>query len=200
MRLIFSVVALTAVLVQPALAQTASISAARASAPSIGDIEKNIGEAARSLEVLSRIMAVMGPGLSRAMQASGPGIGRAMEKAQPSLSRAMRTAEPQMAAMGSRMAASASRSAPNATPTGADMARGMQAAASSMEALSGIIGSVAPDLGRAYDAAAPELRGALAAARPALEEAMKAAEPELRRLVPEGTKPLVDDTTDDGAV
>jgi hypothetical protein len=64
------------------------------------------------------------------------------------------------------------------------MARSMQAAASSLESLSRMMGSVAPDLGKAYDAAAPELRTALAQARPALEEAIKAAEPELKRLAP----------------
>lgn len=181
MRLLVSVAALSAVFSQPALAQTPT---PRAPAISSAEIEKGIGEAARSLESLSRIMAIMGPGLSRAMQAAGPGIGRAMDKAQPSLNRAMATAQPQMAVMGSRVAESAPRTKQSGPPTGADMARSMQAAASSLEALSRMMGAVAPDLGKAYDAAAPELRGALAQARPALEEAMKAAEPELRRLAP----------------
>jgi hypothetical protein len=197
MRLLVSVVALSAVFIQPAMAQTA---APRAPAVSSAEIEKGIGEAARSLESLSRIMAIMGPSLSRAMQAASPGIGRAIDKAQPSLNRAMATAQPQMAAIGSRMAGSAPLSTNAGPPTGADMARSMQAAASSLEALSRIMGSVAPDLGKAYDAAAPELRGALAQARPALEEAMKAAEPELRRMAPAaGARPAATATAvDDG--
>jgi hypothetical protein len=181
MRLIVSVVALVSVLAQPVMAQSV---APRVPAPSSAEIEKGIGEAARSLEALSRIMAVMGPGLSKAMQAAAPSIGRAVDSAQPSLARAMRTAQPQLDAMGSRMSKATPRTGTNGVPTGADMAASMQAAASSLEALSRIMGSVAPDLGKAYDAAAPELRGAIAQARPALEEAMKAAEPELRRLAP----------------
>jgi hypothetical protein len=181
MRLFVSVLAIAGVIAQPVMAQS---SAPRVSAASSAQIEKGISEAARSLESLSRILAVMGPGLSKAMQAAGPGIGRAVERAQPSLDRAMRTAQPQMEAMGSRMSASAPRAANGGPPTGADMARTMQAAATSLESLSRMMGTVAPDLGKAYDAAAPELRTALAQARPALEEAMKAAEPELKRLMP----------------
>lgn len=181
MRLFVSVLAIAGVIAQPVLAQNA---ASRVPAASSAQIEKGISEAARSLESLSRILAVMGPGLSKAMQAAGPGIGRAVERAQPSLNRAMRTAQPQMEAMGSNMAASAPRATNSGPPTGADMARTMQAAASSLESLSRMMGTVAPDLGKAYDAAAPELRTALAQARPALEEAIKAAEPELKRLAP----------------
>jgi hypothetical protein len=182
MRLFVSVLALAGVIAQPVFAQS---TASRTPAPSSAEIEKGIGEAARSLESLSRILAIMGPGLSKAMHAAGPGLGRAVDRAQPSLNRAMRTAQPQLEAMGSHMAASAPRSPTAGAPTGAEMARSLQAAASSLESLSRIMGSVAPDLGKAYDAAAPELRAALAEARPALEEAIKAAEPELRRLAPE---------------
>ena len=152
-----------------------------------GEVEKGIGEAARSLESLSRIMAIIGPSLSRAMQAAGPGIGRAVEKAQPSLQRAMRAAQPQLDAMGSNVDASTSRPATTGMPTGGDMARSMQTAASSLESLSRIMGSVAPDLGKAYDAAAPEVQSALAAARPALQDAIKSIEPELQRLTPPRT-------------
>jgi hypothetical protein len=181
MRILVSVIALAAMFGAPVMAQSA---ANRAPAATSAEIEKGISEAAKSLESLSRIMAIMGPGLSKAMQAASPGIGRAVTSAQPSLNRAMAVAQPQMEAMGSRMATSAPRSTASGPPTGADMARTMQGAASSLESLSRMMGSVAPDLGKAYDAAAPELRGALAQARPALEEAMKAAEPELRRLAP----------------
>jgi hypothetical protein len=184
MRLFVSVVALAAMFGAPVMAQG---TANRAPAATSAEIEKGISEAARSLESLSRIMAIMGPGLSKAVQAASPGIGRAVTSAQPSLNRALLVAQPQMEAMGSRMAASAPRSTTSGPPTGADMARSMQGAAASLESLSRMMGSVAPDLGKAYDAAAPELRGALAQARPALEEAMKAAEPELRRLAPSGT-------------
>jgi hypothetical protein len=182
MRMIVSVVAIAAMFGAPVMAQSAAPRAPDAATSA--EIEKGISEAAKSLESLSRIMAIMGPGLSKAMQAAGPGLGRAVERAQPSLNRAMAVAQPQMEAMGSRMAASTPRSANSGPPTGADMARTMQAAASSLESLSRMMGSVAPDLGKAYDAAAPELRGAIAQARPALEEAIKAAEPELRRMAP----------------
>jgi hypothetical protein len=177
-RSLVSVVALITIFVSPAVAQTA--------APTSSEIEKGIGEAARSLESLSRIMAVMGPGLSKAMQAASPGIGRAVTSAGPSLARAMAVAQPQMEAMGSQMGENAPRASKAGPPSGADLARSMQGAAASLEGLSRMMGSVAPDLGKAYDAAAPELRSALAQARPALEEAMKAAEPELRRLAPSG--------------
>jgi hypothetical protein len=96
----------------------------------------------------------------------------------------MAVAQPQMEAIGERMGSATQRAANAGPPTGAELARSMQTAATSLESLSRIMGSVAPDLGKAYDAAAPELRNALAQARPALEEAMKAAEPELRRLAP----------------
>ena len=181
MRLFVSVLAIAGVIAQPVFAQSA---VSRAPIANSAQIEKGISEAAKSLESLSRIMAIMGPGLSKAMQAAGPGIGRAVERAQPSLQRALRTAQPQMEAMGSHVSATSPRSTNAGPPTGADMARSMQAAASSLESLSRMMGSVAPDLGKAYDAAAPELRTALAQARPALDEAMKAAEPELRRLAP----------------
>ena len=159
MRLFVSVLAVAGMLAQPVLAQSA---APATSAATSAQIEKGISEAARSLESLSRIMAIMGPGLSRAMMAAGPGLGRAVDKAQPSLQRAMRTATPQMEAIGTRMAASTPASANAGPPSGADLARGMQAAASSLESLSAIMGSIAPDLGKAYDAAAPELRTSLA--------------------------------------
>jgi hypothetical protein len=188
MRIIVSVVAIAAMFGSSAMAQSTTPRAPAAVATS-AEIEEGISEAARSLESLSRIMAIMGPGLSKAMQAASPGIGRAVGAAQPSLNRAMATAAPQMEAMGSRMAASAPRSANAGPPTGADMARTMQSAASSLESLSRMMGSVAPDFGKAYDAAAPELRGALAQARPALEEAIKAAEPELRRMAPTSVTP-----------
>jgi hypothetical protein len=181
MRMIVSAIAIAAMFGAPAMAQSTS---SRAPAATSAQIEKGISEAARSLESLSRIMAIMGPGLSKAMQAAGPSLGRAVGAAQPSLARAMATAQPQMEAMGSRMAGSTPRRADAGPPTGADMARTMQSAAASLESLSRMMGTVAPDLGKAYDAAAPELRSALAQARPALEEAMKAAEPELRRLAP----------------
>ena len=181
MRVFISVLAITVGLAQPALAQS---SAPRPPAASTVEIEKGISEAARSLEPLSRVMAIMGPSLSRAMQAAGPGISRAVEKAQPSLQRAMRTAQPQIDAMGSNVDASVARAPTAGMPTGGELARGLQTAAASLESLSRMMGSVAPDLGKAYDAAAPELRRALAEARPALGEAMKAAEPELRRLQP----------------
>ena len=181
MRVFISVLAITVGFALPALAQN---SVPRVAPASAAEIEKGISEAARSLESLSRIMAIMGPSLSRAIQAAGPGIGRAVEKAQPSLQRAMRTAQPQIDDMGSSVEASVSRTARTGVPTGGELARGLQTAAASLESLSRMMGSVAPDLGKAYDAAAPELRRALAEARPALGEAMKAAEPELRRLQP----------------
>lgn len=195
MRLFVSTVALLSVLAQPVLAQSvlAQSAAPRASAvtPTSAEIEKGIGEAARNLETMSRIMAIMGPGLSRAMQSASPGIGRAVDSAQPSLGRAMAIAQPQLAAMGSRVATGAVRAPSTGPLSGSDIARSLQDAASSMESLSRIMGSVAPELGNAYDAAAPELRSALAQARPALEEALKAAEPELRRLAPAaGAKPI----------
>lgn len=195
MRIFVSAIAIAAMFGPSAMAQSA---APRVPAATSAEIEKGISEAAKSLESLSRIMAIMGPGLSKAMQAAGPGLGRAVERAQPSLNRAMAVAQPQMEAMGSRMAASAPARANAGPPTGADMARTMQSAASSLESLSRMMGSVAPDLGKAYDAAAPELRGALAQARPALEEAMKAAEPELRKLAPAPTlRPSNERASDD---
>ena len=181
MRVFVSALAIAVGLAQPVMAQN---SAPRTPAPSTAEIEKGISEAARSLESLSRIMAIMGPSLSRAMQAAGPGIGRAVEKAQPSLQRAMRKVQPQIYAMGSNADASASRPPSSGLPTGGELARGMQTAAASLESLSRMMGSVAPDLGKAYDAAAPELRRALEEARPALDDAIKAAEPELRRMQP----------------
>jgi hypothetical protein len=190
MRLFVSAVAFMSVLAQPVLAQPvfAQSAAPRTAVPSrtptSAEIEKGIGEAARNLETMSRIMAIMGPGLSRAMQSASPGIGRAVDSAQPSLGRAMAIAEPQLEAMGSRMATGIARTPSGGPLSGADIARSMQDAASNIEGLSRILGSVAPELGKAYDAAAPELRGALAQARPALEGALKAAEPELRRLAP----------------
>lgn len=195
MRLFVSAVALMSVLAQPVLAQSvlAQSAASRASAPAptSAEIEKGIGQAARNLETMSRIMAIMGPGLSRAMQSASPGIGRAVDNAQPSLGRAMAIAQPQLEAMGSRMATGAVRTPTTGPVSGADIARSMQDAASNMESLSRILGSVAPELGKAFDAAAPELRGALAQARPALDEALKAAEPELRRLAPITAAPAV---------
>lgn len=182
MRISVSMLVLAAVSSLPsfAYAQTASVPTV-----SSAEIERGISEAARSLEALSRVMAVMGPGLSRAAQAAAPGVGRAVTAAQPSLARAMAVAQPQLAHMRANPATPPTRSSTPSTLTGADLAQSMQQAASSLEMLSAIMGSVAPDLGRAYDAAAPELRSALAQAKPALEEAIKAAEPELQRLAPQ---------------
>jgi hypothetical protein len=193
MRLFLSVLAIAGVITNPVLAQTA---APRSAGFSSADLEKGINEAAASLESLSRIMAIMGPGMSSAMQAGSPGLGRAIDRAQPSLQRALHTAQPQLEALGSTVAQSGMRKSNNGALTGADMARSMQGAASNLEALSRILNSVAPDLGNAYDAASPELKSALAQARPALEEAIKAAEPELRRLGPKApaARPAVSDT------
>jgi hypothetical protein len=175
-----STLIVAAMMASPALAQTSPST----SGPSATEIEKGIGEAARSLEALSRMMAVMGPSLSRAMEAAGPGLGRAVEKAQPSLNRAMAAAQPHMRSMGDGSVRAMPPTQSNRAPTGADMAATMQAAAASLEGLSRMMGAVAPDLGKAYDAAAPELRSAVAAARPALEDAMKAVEPQLRQMAP----------------
>jgi hypothetical protein len=182
MRISVSMLVLAAVSSLPSFAYAETPSGP---AVSSAEIERSIGEAARSLEALSRVMAVMGPGLSRAAQAAAPGVGRAVTAAQPSLARAMAVAQPQLAQMQSNVVTPPVGAASQSTPTGAELAHSMQRAASSLEVLSRIMGSVAPDLGRAYDAAAPELRGALAQARPALEEAIKAAEPELQRLSPQ---------------
>jgi hypothetical protein len=186
MRRLVAIVIAASLVSSPVLAQSA---ASRAPSVSSAEIEKGIEEAARSLDALSRIMAVMGPGLSKAMQAASPSLGRAVTSAQPSLARAMAVAQPQIEAMGTRMSAPTQRPANAGAPTGAELARTMQGAAASLESLSRMMGSVAPDLGKAYDAAAPELRNALAQARPALDEAIKAAEPELRRLAPQTQAP-----------
>jgi hypothetical protein len=85
MRLFLSVLVIAGVITQPVFAQSAAPQVPTATS---AQIEKGISEAARSLQSLSRILAVMGPGLSKAMQAAGPGIGRAVERAQPSLERA----------------------------------------------------------------------------------------------------------------